>query len=106
MEASYRTRNGRMMVKIDAKTQKDLFRDLAQFQSVFEADESCGRCGSAQVNFEVRTVDANDYYSLRCLDCGAELSFGQHKQGSTLFPKRGENKGWRKWQAIEGHADH
>ena len=54
--------------------------------------------------FVVRNVDGNDYYELRCNDCGAVLAFGQHKKGGTLFPKRKDdegnylpNKGWHKW---------
>jgi hypothetical protein len=39
------------------------------------------------------------------MDCGAVLSYGQHKKGDTLFPKRKgedgswlENNGWYKWE--------
>ena len=52
----------------------------------------------------MRTVEGNDYFELKCTDCGAVLSFGQHKKGGTLFPKRKDesgwlkNKGWHKWQ--------
>ena len=52
----------------------------------------------------VRSVEGNDYYELRCGNCGGILSFGQHKKGGTLFPKRKDdnnnylpNKGWHKW---------
>jgi hypothetical protein len=38
----------------------------------------CGVCGSENIKFVVRVVDDNEYYELRCMDCGAILSFGQH----------------------------
>ena len=69
------------------------------------AEEKCGLCSSSNLRFVVRNVDGNDYYELRCNDCGAILAFGQHKKGGTLFPKRKDddnnwlpNKGWHKWQ--------
>ena len=50
-------------------------------------------------------MEDNDYYEMRCLSCGAALSYGQHKKGGTLFPKRKDengnwldNGGWQKWQ--------
>jgi hypothetical protein len=49
-------------------------------------------------------VEGNDYFEIRCADCGAILAFGQHKKGVTLFPKRKDddgnylpNRGWHKW---------
>lgn len=78
---------------------KDLFKLVAQLQDIFEADSQCGCCGSANVHYSVRTFEDNDYYELACTDCSAKLSFGQHKKGGTLFPKRdGESRGWKKWE--------
>jgi hypothetical protein len=48
---------------------------------------------SPEIRPNCRTVDGFDYYSLRCLACGAELSFGQRKDGSGLFPKRKTDDG-------------
>ena len=52
----------------------------------------------------VRENDGNEFYELRCLDCGAKLAFGAHKKGGGLFPRRkdidGEwlsDRGWQKW---------
>lgn len=99
MKAHYRTRNGRIVFEIEAQTQKGLFREVAMLQDVFEADENCGACGSTNVRLQYRCIDANDYYSMACCDCGAELRFGQHKQGGTLFAKRTDGeRGWKKYK--------
>jgi hypothetical protein len=43
------------------------------------------------------------HYELICGACGGQFSFGQHKKGGSLFPKRkGDNgflpnRGWHKW---------
>ena len=58
------------------------------FFNKFTSEEKCGLCGSNNLRFVVRNVEGNDYYELRCVDCGALLAFGQHKKGGTLFPKR------------------
>ena len=41
----------------------------------------------------MRTVDDNEYYELRCMDCGAKLAFGSMKKGGGLFPKRKDADG-------------
>ncbi len=81
----------------------EIFKDLAAIQEIF-GEEACGVCGSKNIKFIVRNIENNDYFELRCSDCGAILAFGQHKKGGTLFPKRKDddghylpNKGWHKW---------
>jgi ribosomal protein L40E len=103
MRLTYTTRNGRIKVEIDGESQKDLFESLSKFQEVFD-ESSCGKCGSENLRFVVRSVEDNLYYELRCLDCGARLAFGANKKGGGLFPKRKDNDGkwlpdggWVKW---------
>jgi ribosomal protein L40E len=103
MRLTYTTRNGRIKVEIDGESQKDLFESLSKFQEVFD-ESSCGKCGSENLRFVVRSVEDNLYYDLRCLDCGARLAFGANKKGGGLFPKRKDNDGkwlpdggWVKW---------
>jgi DNA-directed RNA polymerase subunit RPC12/RpoP len=102
MKLKYTTSNGKISVEFDGDSQKDLFGQIASFQEVFE-ESKCGKCGSENLRFIVRTVDENDYYELRCMDCGAKLAFGVNKKGGGLFPKRKDgdtwlpNGGWVKW---------
>ena len=96
MKILYTTKNVRMTVELEGKTQTDLFEQLWRFQEVFE-NTTCTRNGvsSDDVRFIVREVDGNKYYELRCVDTrdavrGATLAFGLHKHGGTMFPKRKE----------------
>lgn len=106
MEAQYKTKDGRLFIKIDAETPKELFKRIASVQEVFEAEAACGCCQSKEIRFQVRTVDKNDYYELKC-SCGARFQFGQNKEGGSLFPKRRDeavaalpNNGWAKYQPM------
>ena len=104
MEAQYKTRNGRLVIKCEAEKPKDLFRQLAMVCDVFDAEDSCGLCNSKNIQFRTRAVENGEYFDLHCEACGAQFDFGQHKNGSTLFAKRrGEggslaNRGWHKWE--------
>jgi hypothetical protein len=102
MKISYKI-NDKLRVELEATGQKEIFKELCLIQEIF-AEDKCGLCQSSNLRFVVRNVDGNDYYELRCIDCGAILSFGQHKKGGTLFPKRKNedgsylpDKGWHKW---------
>ena len=104
MKAKYKV-GDKLEFELDGAGQKELFKEIANIQEIF-AESKCGVCGSENIKFVVRVVDENEYYELRCMDCGAILSFGQHKKGGTLFPKRKNaeneylpNNGWYKWQA-------
>lgn len=104
MKVKYKA-NDKLEFELEGSGQKEVFKELATIQEIF-AEEKCGVCGCTNLKFVVRNVDSNDYYEIRCGDtrCGAILSFGQHKKGGTLFPKRKDdegkylpNKGWHKW---------
>jgi len=103
MKITYTTASGRVSAEFEADSQKDLFTEINRFQEVFEED-TCGKCKSNEIKYVVRNVDDNQYYELRCTSCGARLSFGAHKKGGGLFPKRKDNdgkwlpdNGWVKW---------
>jgi len=103
MKLNYKI-NDKLSVELESDGQKEIFKELAVLQEVF-GENTCGMCSSTSIKFMSRNVDDNDYYELRCSDCGAILAFGQHKKGNTLFPKRKDdqgnylpNKGWHKWQ--------
>lgn len=102
MKVNYTTANGRLSVELEGDAQTDIFQAIGRFQEVFE-EAVCGKCGSENIKYIVRNVDDNLYYELRCKDCGAKLSFGVHKKGGGLFPKRKDGDdwlpdgGWVKW---------
>ena len=81
----------------------EIFEELSSIQEVFGESE-CGKCKSQNIRFQVRNVDDNKFYELKCNACGSTLAFGCHKKGGTLFPKRKDdtgkyliNNGWSKW---------
>jgi hypothetical protein len=103
MKAKYKV-GDKLEFELDGAGQKELFKEIANIQEIF-GEAKCGVCGSENIRFVVRVVDDNEYYELRCMDCGAVLGFGQHKKGGTLFPKRKdaegnwlENRGWYKYK--------
>ena len=103
MKVNYTNNSGRIMVELDGETQADLFEQLAHFQEVFD-ESQCGKCQSEDLRFQVRNVDDNLYYELKCADCGSRLAFGVMKKGGRLFPRRKDrdgnwlpNRGWVKW---------
>jgi uncharacterized protein with PIN domain len=106
MELHYRTRNGRLALKVDANSHKDLFRAVATAQEIFEAETACGCCNSDLIRFQVRCVDAFEFFELVCGNCDARFEFGQHRTGATLFPKRRDDagnplphRGWKVWKS-------
>src|SRR5579864_1932969 len=102
MEAQLKVCGGKLLIKLTAEKPKDLFREIAIAQNMFETDDACGLCHSPNIHFRFHTAQSFDYYSLECVDCGAQLKFGQHKNQPTLFPKRSDengslpNRGWAK----------
>ena len=96
--------NEKVELELEGEGQKEIFKELSSVQEIF-GENSCGLCNKNNLRFVVRNVDGNDYFEIRCGDCGAVLSFGQHKKGGTLFPKRKDDQnkylphnGWHKWQ--------
>lgn len=108
----YRSRNGRLVFEITGGSPKDIFEGIADVQDVFEADEKCGCCNSDNIRFNVREVTKGPktfkYFELRCLECWAQLQFGQNQDMKGLFPKRRDengnsmkNRGWFKYNAQQ-----
>lgn len=103
MKLRYRI-NDKVELELEGDGQKEIFKELSAVQEIF-GEEKCGLCEKGNLKFTVRNIDGNDYFEIRCNDCGGILSFGQHKKGGTLFPKRKDednkylpNRGWHKWQ--------
>ncbi len=88
-----------LVFELEGGDQKEIFEQLFMVQDVFMND-TCKKCGGKNLQCVVRTVEENKYYELRCKSCFAKLSFGSHKKGGTLFPKRKDEEG--KWIGTEG----
>jgi ssDNA-binding Zn-finger/Zn-ribbon topoisomerase 1 len=93
---------GNLLFELEVTEERALFEQLSHIQEVF--DHKCEKCQNTDVRFRVREVADNKYYEMTCPKCHARLSFGCHKNGKTLFPKRKDEEnnrypdyGWRRW---------
>jgi hypothetical protein len=105
MKAIFRTRKGQISFELEGADAKELFRQIAAVEEVFDAEHECGLCHSKELRFRHRVVGEYQYYELHCNDCGARFEFGQRKAGGILFPRRRKKKqqlpngGWSKYEA-------
>lgn len=83
---------GTSTVEVEGKDVKDVFTQLSGAVEVF-GHAKCGACGSAAVVPNVREVQGNTYYEMRCTQCGATMGFGQRKADGQLYPKRKDKEG-------------
>ena len=99
---------GSVTIGVEADKMTDAFKDLSNLEEVF-CISCCGTCGCEDLTHVVRKdTEENEYYELRCANknCRAKLSFGVHKKGGGLFPKRKDKDDkwlpdsvWMKWDA-------
>ena len=76
----------------EGDTQKEVFEALASASEILQFT-NCGHC-DGRTRQQVRTTkDGDKYYSVVCIECRHELSFGQSKDNENLFPKSSE--GWK-----------
>ena len=99
------------------ETHTEIFSNIASLQEVF-GNDTCGKCGCKDIRFVVREVPDPDpkskkiykYFEMHCQarNCRARLSFGQHTEGGTLFPKRKDgddylpDNGWLRYDKDSG----
>lgn len=108
LKVDYTSANGRIRFGFEVETGKAAFEAVATLQELFE-EPKCGDCGSESIRFSVRNIDGNKYFNMLCDSCGAQLDFGQNKDGKGLFLKRldkdknplGKN-GWYHYQRRSG----
>lgn len=108
MKAHYRAFNGKLLIEVEGQTIKDLFEQIGPVAEVLDGDDSCGKCGSPHIYPRSREAQGFTYYELVCSDCSAKLSFGQHKDGGSLWAKRTDEQGnvmdYRGWKVYIGIA--
>ena len=105
--AKLRVQVGKTWVEVDCVSVKDGIQELSQYMEVF-VEGMCGVCQSTDVIPNHRTAKGYDFYEMKCLGCGATLSFGQTKEGGRLFPRRRDQEGnelgkqgWHQYQATQ-----
>jgi len=96
MEAQLKVLGGKLVIKVSGDNAKDLFKEVAAAQEVFDASQCCGMCQSTNLRFNVRVVDSFTFYELRCSDCQGALSYGQRKDMVNLYPKE-----WSRYEHAE-----
>lgn len=105
MKATYKV-NDKLTLELEWSNQKDLFEKLASIDEIF-GYSTCPLVDkggfSKNLKFVVREIDGNKYYEIQCKDPPyAKLSFGQHRQSKTLFPKKQEGgKYWHVYSKEE-----
>uniref|UniRef100_A0A6M3LIY1 Uncharacterized protein n=1 Tax=viral metagenome TaxID=1070528 RepID=A0A6M3LIY1_9ZZZZ len=117
MKISYTTTNKRLTVELEADSPKALWKELSQFQEVFE-ETTCGKCGCPDLRFAVRKASDEkgkeyEYHELRCKKCWAKLAYGVLDDGKGgLFPKRAKgedgkvkDRGWVKWNPATNQEE-
>lgn len=104
MKAQVKVQGARIAIEVEASGIKELFEKVARVDEVFNAEPQCGLCGNMDTRFSFRVVKGYNYYEMAC-HCGAQLSFGQHKEGGGLWPKLHDkngkplpNYGWTKFR--------
>lgn len=115
LKAIYKVRDD-LSFEVEGKEQKDIFAQLSQLQDVF-GTRACGLCKSANIVFVVRqNADEDEFYEIKCKDCGGKLALSQNKKGGTLYsvrklntetglpakvddkgPFKFDTQGWHKW---------
>jgi hypothetical protein len=75
-----------IIIEAEGDNPKEVFAQLAEMQEVFQ-HSGCGMCKNKNIRFVVRTADKYEYPEMRCMKCGARLSFG-NQEGGKMYPKR------------------
>ena len=108
MKVKYLSRTHQLTFELAGNTASEIWEELSEIQEVFDSDVACGICGATPVRFRARENSGNTYHELVCTnkDCRARLSFGQHRTGGGLFPKRKDKEGnWlpsNGWERFSG----
>ena len=76
---------GRTQLELEAQDVKTAHKFCSLYASL---PEVCDACKSKNVHLFHKSPSGNDYFGIRCKDCGAELTFHQHKDGGGFFVKR------------------
>lgn len=86
-----KTKIGNSVLEYQAPDMKTIHK----WSSIYGAlPPACSECSSKNLHLFHKSPKGNDYFGVRCNDCGAELSFHQLKTGG-FFLKQGDR--FQKW---------
>ena len=83
--------SGNVVLSNDVADEKGAFEFIAGVNNVFQYSR-CGCCDGPAIP-DVRDAKGYRFYAMRCVDCGAQLKFGQRKEDGGLFPKLKDAEG-------------
>lgn len=101
MSYVYKQKIGNGMLEV---TENDFKAIWAKASFIGDFPSKCGKCGSGDIAPMQKSPKGNDYYGLKCKECGAELTFHQRKEGGfyirydDVWTKFGESQGEAKSQ--------
>lgn len=95
MKANYKTQSGGLVFEVLGQQAKDIWAQIAQIQSLFEAEVECQLCKTRDLRYDHRITKNGgyNYYELVCRSCGGFFRFGQLKATLELFPRRKDEHG-------------
>lgn len=114
MKANYKIKSGQLLFEVVGNQAKDIWQQVAQIQSLFEAESKCQLCEGTDLRYDYRVtkVGSYKYYELVCRNCGGFFRFGQLRETNEIYPKRKDaqgnylpNGGWRPASARFGGSD-
>ena len=83
-------------IEVQGEDIKELMRNVSNVQECMGA-RVCGMCGETEkLRFRARRVKEFEFFGIYCETCKGELSFGERKDKSGLFPKE--------WSRYEGQG--
>lgn len=104
MKVLYKSTGGRFTVEFEGDSQKEIFKEIAQFQEIFETNTKHeGGCGGETLFNYRANADGNSYFEKKCVKCGMTYAYGQKKKGNELFPN--SKKGWHRWVPGQDEED-
>lgn len=99
LEVTKKIGNSEIKISVEGEKPKEILMRLSEWS--FPGVSACGKCKSEYLDLQHRkTKDDHHYVFVKCLKCGAELTFGEKKDGKTIYLRTDDN-GKPDWQKLE-----
>ena len=93
---TYKMKVGNGMLEYSSEDPKKVHKFASVYGSL---PTKCDCCGKTDLYLFHKSPKDNDYFGIRCKDCGAELTFHQYKEGGFYTTKEDKFK-----QFVAGEA--